>query len=42
MNDTFWVGVYPGLENQHLDYIYETINDFIRKVDYIQIYCVLI
>lgn len=25
MNDTFWVGVWPGLESQHLDYIAERI-----------------
>ena len=32
MNDTFWVGVYPGLDNCHLDYIYEIIKKFISKV----------
>lgn len=25
MNDTFWVGVWPGLEKEHLDYIAERI-----------------
>lgn len=32
MNDTFWVGVYPGLDNKHLEYIYKTIKKFISKV----------
>ena len=32
MNDTFWVGVYPGLDNCHLEYIYEIIKKFISKV----------
>jgi dTDP-4-amino-4,6-dideoxygalactose transaminase len=25
MNDTFWVGTYPGLQTEHLDYIAEAI-----------------
>ncbi len=25
MNDTFWLGVYPGLRNEHLDYVIDTI-----------------
>ncbi|MDA9754485.1 lipopolysaccharide biosynthesis protein RfbH [Candidatus Pelagibacter sp.] len=32
MNDTFWVGVYPGLDICHLEYIYEIIKKFISKV----------
>ena len=28
MNQTFWVGVYPGLEEQHLDFIAEKIEEF--------------
>ncbi len=32
MNDTFWVGVYPGLDNKHLEYIYKTIKKFISTV----------
>ena len=28
MNDSFWVGVYPGLEKCHLDYIYISIKEF--------------
>ncbi|MES2962983.1 MAG: lipopolysaccharide biosynthesis protein RfbH [Bdellovibrionota bacterium] len=27
MNDTFWVGVYPRLEKQHLEYVAKTIKD---------------
>lgn len=27
MNDTFWVGVYPGMTDQMIDYIIETIAD---------------
>ncbi len=26
MNDVFWVGTYPGLENEHLDYIAQKIS----------------
>jgi len=28
MNQTFWVGTYPGLEKEHLDYIAETLEEF--------------
>jgi len=28
MNQTFWVGTYPGLEEGHLDYIAETLEEF--------------
>ena len=28
MNQTFWVGIYPGLDKTHLDYIAEKIEDF--------------
>ena len=28
MNQTLWVGIYPGLEKKHLDYIAEKIEDF--------------
>jgi CDP-6-deoxy-D-xylo-4-hexulose-3-dehydrase len=31
MNDSFWVGVYPGLEKCHLDYIYISIKEFINN-----------
>jgi CDP-6-deoxy-D-xylo-4-hexulose-3-dehydrase len=31
MNDSFWLGVYPGLEKQHLDYIYSSVQEFIKK-----------
>lgn len=30
MNDAFWVGIWPGLEQIHLDYILEKINKFIK------------
>ena len=29
MNDTFWIGVYPGLDEASLGYIVETIGAFI-------------
>jgi len=32
MNDSFWLGVYPGLKTFHLDYIYKSVNDFIQNV----------
>jgi CDP-6-deoxy-D-xylo-4-hexulose-3-dehydrase len=28
MDSTFWVGVYPGLSSQMLDFVIETIHDF--------------
>ena len=31
MNDTFWVGVYPGLTNEHLDYISSNLHNFFLK-----------
>ena len=31
MNDSFWVGVYPGLEKQQLDYIYNSIKNLLKK-----------
>jgi CDP-4-dehydro-6-deoxyglucose reductase, E1 len=31
MNDTFWIGTWPGLEDQHLDYIAQKIIDFVKE-----------
>jgi CDP-6-deoxy-D-xylo-4-hexulose-3-dehydrase len=28
MRRSFWVGVYPGLTNQMLDYVIDSISDF--------------
>ncbi len=30
MNRTFWIGVYPGLTQSHLDYVVETMHGFFR------------
>jgi len=30
MNRTFWIGVYPGLTENHLDYVIETLTDYIN------------
>ena len=29
MNNSLWIGVWPGLENQHLEYMYTTIKKYI-------------
>jgi CDP-6-deoxy-D-xylo-4-hexulose-3-dehydrase len=29
MTRTFWIGVYPGLTNQMLDYVVDSIKDFV-------------
>lgn len=31
MNQTFWIGVFPGLGPDHLDYVIDRLGDFIRK-----------
>lgn len=31
MFDSFWIGVYPGLTGEMIDYIVDTINEFIQK-----------
>jgi CDP-6-deoxy-D-xylo-4-hexulose-3-dehydrase len=31
MNNTFWIGVYPGLTSEMLDYSYQTISNFFTK-----------
>jgi CDP-6-deoxy-D-xylo-4-hexulose-3-dehydrase len=28
MNQTFWLGVYPGLQTEHLDYIVGKLEEF--------------
>jgi len=30
LHDTFWIGVYPGLTKQMLDFIISSIHDFIK------------
>jgi CDP-6-deoxy-D-xylo-4-hexulose-3-dehydrase len=32
MDSTFWVGVYPGLSSQMLDFVIETIHEFVKAV----------
>ena len=29
MNDSFWIGVWPGLDNQHFEYILKAIKSFL-------------
>lgn len=31
MNDGFWIGVYPGLNKEMIDYIKESFNEFVRE-----------
>lgn len=32
MKNTFWIGVYPGLEKEHIDFIYETFEEYIMDL----------
>ncbi|MEI9891994.1 MAG: DegT/DnrJ/EryC1/StrS family aminotransferase [Caulobacteraceae bacterium] len=31
MRQTFWIGVYPGLESPHIGYMLQVIRDFVRS-----------
>ena len=31
MNDSFWIGVYPGLNETMLDYVLSQIKNFVKK-----------
>jgi CDP-6-deoxy-D-xylo-4-hexulose-3-dehydrase len=31
MRDSFWIGVYPGLTEEMINYMSETISDFVQK-----------
>jgi len=31
MNNVFWIGVYPGLTNEMLDHVAETVFSFVRE-----------
>jgi len=31
MNDAFWIGLYPGMSDEKLDYMIRTIREFISK-----------
>ena len=33
MNNTFWVGVYPGMNKEKLDYIIKTFNGFVENIE---------
>ena len=31
MNDSFWLGVYPGITDEMMDYVIKSICDFCKK-----------
>ena len=31
MNDSFWLGVWPGLNEEHLDYVIKKFKDFLTN-----------
>ena len=31
MNNTFWIGVYPGLTDEMLDYVLATVSRFVER-----------
>jgi CDP-6-deoxy-D-xylo-4-hexulose-3-dehydrase len=32
MTEAFWIGVYPGLNHEHLDYTCSIIENYINKI----------
>jgi dTDP-4-amino-4,6-dideoxygalactose transaminase len=32
MTNTFWLGVYPGLSDEHIDYMIETVGLFVKQM----------
>jgi CDP-6-deoxy-D-xylo-4-hexulose-3-dehydrase len=32
MTEAFWIGVYPGLNREHLDYTFSIIENYINKI----------
>jgi CDP-4-dehydro-6-deoxyglucose reductase, E1 len=32
MNDSFWIGVWPGLGKEHLEYIYEILKNYVKLI----------
>jgi CDP-6-deoxy-D-xylo-4-hexulose-3-dehydrase len=32
-NNTFWIGLYPGLGEDHLSYVTETLQKFVKGSD---------
>ena len=33
MNDSFWVGVWPGITDQHMDYMVDTLKSIMKQLD---------
>ena len=31
LHSTFWIGVYPGINDEMLDYVFEVFSNFIKK-----------
>jgi CDP-6-deoxy-D-xylo-4-hexulose-3-dehydrase len=31
MNDSFWVGVYPGMKKEAINYMIDTITEFVKS-----------
>ena len=31
MNDSFWLGVWPGLNEEHLNFMVESVKEFINN-----------
>lgn len=33
MNNSFWIGVFPGLTKKHLDYVFDCIENYVKKIN---------